>query len=185
VKSPPSENEQYATTSTRITGGVVIFLGLLALVDIVVEWRTRSGLVVAAVILTVMVLAYVALIRPSITLTPSNVRIRNHFRDHDVAWNQVKDVDVTDIVRIHTPGRQFRCPGVQLVMRDLRRQRVGRKVSEDSSISRAQFVVTRIEHHMERYGASSEGGIVSRWAIPEMLVIAALLLVALVAWLAG
>lgn len=183
--APPSENEQYATTSTRITGGVVIAMGLFGLIDVIIEWRTWSGLMVAAMILVLMVLAYVGLIRPSITLSPAKLLVRNHFRDHDVAWNQVEDVDLTDIVRIHTPGRRLRCPGVQLVMRDLRKQRVGRKVDPDSSISRAQFVVQRIEQHAERYGASSEGGIVSRWAVPELAVIGGLLLVALIAWLAG
>jgi UDP-N-acetylmuramyl pentapeptide phosphotransferase/UDP-N-acetylglucosamine-1-phosphate transferase len=185
VKSPPSENEQYATASTRITGGVVLVMGLVGLIDILVEWRTRSGLIVAALILVLMVLAYVGLIRPSITLTPAKLLIRNHFRDHDVDWNQVEDVDVTDIVRVHTRGRQLRCPGVQLVIRDLRKQRAGRKLDPDSSISRAQFVVQRIEHHVERYGAGSEGGVVSRWAVPELAIIGVLLLIAGTAWLAG
>lgn len=184
MKSAPSENEQYVTASNRITGVVVMLVGLAGLIDIVVEWRTSGGLLVATLIGVLMVLAYIGLVRPAVTLTPGGLRVRNHLRDHEIPWNQVTEVDVTDVLRITTPGTRVRCPGVQLVMRDLRKQRVGgRKLPEDSSISRADFVVSRIENHVDRYGPTATGEIVSRWATPELSVVGALVAVALVTWL--
>ncbi|TDU88607.1 PH (Pleckstrin Homology) domain-containing protein [Kribbella voronezhensis] len=180
VKSKTSVNEQYLSTSNRITGVVVMGIGVLGLLDIVLEWRTAGGLMVAGLIGILMVLAYTGLVRPSINLSPEALTIRNHFRDHQVPWNKITDVDVTDILRVHTELGKIRCPGVQLVMRDMRKQRVGgRKLKADSSISRADFVVDRIESHMQQYGPTAEGEVVTTWARPELSIIAVLALVAL------
>jgi hypothetical protein len=182
VKSKSPESEQYLSASNRITGSIVIVIGALGLVDILLEWRTASGLLVGSVIGMFIVLAYVGLIRPSVTLSPEHLLLRNHLRDHQIPWSKVTGVDVTDILRIHTDGNRFRAPGVQLVMRDLRKQRVGgRKLSADSSISKADFVVNRIEHHQEQYAGKSQGEVVSGWAAPELIVFGVLAVIAVVA----
>ena len=182
VKSTHPESERYLSTSNRITGAIVLLIGLAGLLDIVLEWRTLSGLLVAALIGLLMVLAWVGLMRPSVTLSPDNVVLRNHLRDHTIPWTKVNGVDVTDILRVHTEANRFRAPGVQVVMRDLRKQRVGgRKLSNDSSISRADFVVDRIETHMEQYGKKADGEIVTSWAVPELAVAGVLAVVAVLA----
>jgi hypothetical protein len=129
-----------------------------------------------------MVLAYVGLVRPSVTLSPEDVLLRNHLRDHRIPWSKVTGVDVTDILRIHTDEARFRAPGVQLVMRDLRKQRVGgRKLGAENSISKADFVISRIETHQEQYAAKSDGEVETGWAFPELTVLAVLAVVAVVA----
>lgn len=184
MKSAPTEAESYATTSARITGGAAIVIGAVCLVDIAVEWRTRNGLITAAMIALAMVIAYVGLIRPSVTLSPERLVVRNHLRDHLVPWSHVQGVDVTDALRIQLPGRRLRCPGVQLVMRDMRRHRAGRvKDDDETSVSRASFVISRIEHHREHYTKTSTGQHDTRWAIPELALAGALSLVGVVAWL--
>lgn len=182
MSSAPSEAETYATTSTRITGGLGIFIGLVCLVDIAIEWRTRSGLIAAAVIVFVMIVAYMGLIRPSVTLSPERLSVRNHLRDHKVPWSDVQGVEMADTLRIQLGAKRLRCPGVQMMMRDLRRQRAGRiKPDRDSSVSRAEFVVGRVEHHMEHYAKTSTGTPTSSWARWELLTLAALALLAAVA----
>ena len=182
MNSKVSENEQYLSTSNRITGGVVMAIGLLGLLDIVLEWRTMGGLLVATLIAVLMVLTYLGLMRPSVTLRPDGLLIRNHVRNHHVPWNKITEVDVTDILRIHTEAGKVRCPGVQVVIRDLRKQRVGgRKLKDDSSISRADFVVERIENHIDRYSRDAKGEIVTSWARPELIVLGALVVLAIVA----
>ena len=184
MNSKSSENEQYLSASNRVTGVVVMVIGLLGLIDVVLEWRTLGGLEVAALIGILMVLAYTGLVRPSVTLRPQNLLIRNHIRDHVVPWNKITDVDVTDILRVHTENQRLRCPGVQLVMRDLRKQWVGgRKLGPDSSISRADFVVDRIDNHVNLYGGtgSEDAEVVSTWARPELSIVAVLAVVALLA----
>jgi hypothetical protein len=179
VKQKSPESEQYLSTSNRITGVIVLVIGLVALLDIVLEWRTLTGLMVACIIGILMVLAYVGLIRPSVTLSPEHIVLRNHLRDHTIPWSKVTGVDVTDILRVHTEDNRFRAPGVQLVMRDLRKQRVGgRKLAPDSSISRADFVVDRVETHMDRYGEKADGEVVTSWARLELAAIGALAAVA-------
>jgi len=186
VKSAPTEAESYSTTSSRITGGIALFIGLVCLIDIVVEWRTRTGLITAALIALVMVLAYVGLIRPSMTLSPDRLRVHNHLRDHEVPWADVEGTDVADVLRVQLPGRRLRCPGVQLMMRDLRKQRYGRlKTEDENTLTRAGFVVSRIEHHIDHYAKSSTGEVVTRWAKPELITAGVLALIAVVAWLAG
>jgi len=181
VKSKVSENEQYLSTANRITGVVVMVIGLIGLIDIVLEWRTLGGLLVGSLIGILMLLTYVGLVRPSVTLRPDGLLIRNHLRDHQVPWNKITDVDVTDLLRVQTDAGRLRCPGVQLVIRDLRKQRVGgRKLGQDSSISRADFVVGRIENHIERYGPTTDGEVVTTWARPELTILAVLALIAMV-----
>jgi hypothetical protein len=182
VKPKVSESERYLSASNRITGVVVMVIGVVGLIDIVLEWRTLGGLEVAALIGILMVLAYVGLVRPSVTLRPENLLIRNHIRDHTVPWGKITDVDVTDILRVHTENARLRAPGVQLVMRDVRKQRVGgRKLGPESSISRAEFVVDRIDNHVNLYGQSSEGEVVTSWARPELTIVGVLAVIALLA----
>ncbi len=184
MKSKFSENEQYLSQSNRITAVVVMVIGAAALIDIVVEWRTLGGLEVACVIGLLMLGSYVGLFRPSVTLRPDSLLIRNHIRDHVVPWHLITDVDMTDILRIHTEDRRLRCPGVQLVMRDLRKQRIGgRKLKADSSVSRADFVVDRIDHHVNLYGGTGaqDTEITTTWARPELAIAAVLTVVALIA----
>ena len=182
VKSKSPESEQYLSASNRITGAIVLVIGALGLLDVLLEWRTTTGLMVSAIIGMFMVLAYVGLIRPSVTLSPENVLLRNHLRDHRIPWSKVTGVDVTDILRVHVDGGRFRAPGVQLVMRDLRKQRVGsRKANAESSISKAEFVVNRIETHQEQYAATSGGEVENGWAVPELAIFGVLALIAVVA----
>ncbi|WP_148256560.1 PH domain-containing protein [Kribbella flavida] len=182
MKAKVPESEQYLSTSNRITGVVVMVIGLIALLDIVLEWRTLGGLVVGSLIGALMVVTYIGLVRPSVTLRPDGLLIRNHVRDHHVPWNKVADADVTDLLRVETEsGRRIRCPGVQLVMKDLRKQRVGgRKLSAENSITRADFVVDRIDNHRERHAGTATGEVSTRWAVPELAVLTALVLTALV-----
>ncbi|WP_433016904.1 PH domain-containing protein [Kribbella sp. CA-294648] len=182
----PSENEQYLSASNRITAVVVMVIGSLGLIDILVEWRTLGGLVAGCCISLLMLAAYVGLFRPSVTLRPESLLIRNHIRDHVVPWNLITDVDMTDILRVHVGDRRLRCPGVQLVMRDMRKQRVGgSKLKSDSSISRAEFVVDRIDYHVSKYGESgpADAQVVTTWARPELAIAAVLAVAALVAQL--
>ncbi|WP_344175060.1 PH domain-containing protein [Kribbella lupini] len=182
MKPKVTENEQYLSASNRITGVVVMVIGLAGLVDIVLEWRTTGGLLVGALIGILMLVAYVGLVRPSVTLRPDGLLIRNHVRDHHVPWHRIEDADVTDILRVHTTAGKIRCPGVQLVMKDLRKSRVGgRKLGAENSISRAEFVVDRIDNHRERHAATAEGDVVTTWAVPELAAIGVLAVVAVVA----
>ena len=182
VKSKSPESEQYLSASNRITGSIVLVIGALGLLDVLLEWRTTTGLMVSAIIGMFMVLAYVGLIRPSVTLSPESVLLRNHLRDHRIPWSKVTGVDVTDILRVHVDGGRFRAPGVQLVMRDLRKQRVGsRKANAESSISKAEFVVNRIENHQEQYAATSGGEVENSWAVPELAIFGVLAVIAVVA----
>jgi hypothetical protein len=186
VRSAPTEAETYATTSTRIIGGIAIVIGLICLVDIAIEWRTRGGLVTAAVIACAMILAYIVLVRPQVTLSPERLSVRNHVRDHKVPWSDVEGVDMADILRIQIPGRRLRCVGVQMMMRDLRRQRAGRmKPDRESSITRSEFVVGRVQHHMAYYGRTSTGERTSRWATPELVALAVFAFIAVLASLLG
>ncbi|WP_329005992.1 PH domain-containing protein [Kribbella sp. NBC_00709] len=182
MKSKSPESEQYLSASNRITGAIVLVIGVLGLVDVVLEWRTATGLLVGSVIAIFMVLAYAGLMRPSVTLSPEHLLLRNHLRDHLIPWSKVTGVDVTDILRVHTEATRFRAPGVQLIMRDLRKQRVGgRKLAADNSLSKADFVVNRIETLQGQYSEQSQGDVVTTWAKPELITIGVLVVVAIVA----
>ncbi|MFD7154849.1 PH domain-containing protein [Kribbella sp. NPDC059898] len=182
MKSKSPESEQYLSASNRITGTIVLVIGGLGLLDVILEWRTATGVLVGSIIGIFMILAYVGLMRPSVTLDPEHLLLRNHLRDHRIPWSKVTGADVTDLLRVHTDANRYRAPGVQLVMRDLRKQRVGgRKLAADNSISKADIVVNRIESHIEQYAGKSQGDVVTAWARPELIALVVLAVSAVVA----
>lgn len=170
----PAFTEQYANTSPRITGGVIIAVIALVVLDVLWEWRTLDGFAVILIMLAVGTVSYLGLIRPAVLLGPSALLIRNHLRDHLVPWGHVGEAEVTDVLRVQVDGRWIRCPGIQLILRDIRKElrRGGSKpTGRENTKSYSSTVVQRIEHHVERYAAGATGPVRSTWRTGELIVL--------------
>ena len=75
------------------------------LIDLAVQGRDHTSLVAAAILLLATGVAYVTAQRPRIIADEAGITIRNPLRDHHVGWAGVTQVDLADLLRVHTKGQ--------------------------------------------------------------------------------
>jgi hypothetical protein len=75
-------------------------------IDLAVQGRDKESLVAAAILVLVTGVAYVTAQRPRVIADDAGVTIRNPLRDHRVGWACVTNIDLADLLRVHTdPGQ--------------------------------------------------------------------------------
>ena len=72
------------------------------LVDLAVQGRDLLSLVAAAILVLATGIAYVTAQRPRIVADSAGVTVVNPLRDHHVGWAEVTNVDLADLLRVHT-----------------------------------------------------------------------------------
>ena len=72
------------------------------LIDLAVQGRDHLALVAAAILVLVTGIAYVTAQRPRVIADSAGVTIVNPLRDHHIGWAGVTQVDVADLLRVHT-----------------------------------------------------------------------------------
>jgi Bacterial PH domain len=77
------------------------------LVDLAVQGRDHLSLVAAAIVVLATGIAYVTAQRPRIIADSAGITVVNPLRDHHVGWAGVTQVDLADLLRVHTQ----RAPG--------------------------------------------------------------------------
>jgi hypothetical protein len=73
---------------------------LANLIDLAVQGRDHFALVVAAILILVTGVAYVAAFRPRVLADDAGITIRNPLRDHHVPWGCVQDVELRDSLEV-------------------------------------------------------------------------------------
>ena len=72
------------------------------LIDLAVQGRDHLSLVAAAILVLVTGAAYVTAQRPRIIADSAGVTVVNPLRNHHIGWAGVTNVDLADLLRIHT-----------------------------------------------------------------------------------
>src|SRR5580700_9744415 len=72
------------------------------LIDLAVQGRDHLALVAAAILVLVTGIAYVTAQRPRVIADSAGVTIVNPLRDHHIGWAGVTQVDLADLLRVHT-----------------------------------------------------------------------------------
>ena len=75
------------------------------LVDLAVQGRDHLSLVAAAILVLATGIAYVTAQRPRIVADSAGVTVVNPLRDHHVGWAGVTNVDLADLLRVHTQDK--------------------------------------------------------------------------------
>ena len=75
---------------------------LANLIDLAVQGRDHFALVVAAILILVTGVAYVAAFRPRVLADDAGITIRNPLRDHHVPWGCVQDVELRDSLEVRS-----------------------------------------------------------------------------------
>jgi hypothetical protein len=129
ARGKPSDGVGQVQTFRSATALLVWVVWLLFAVgnwiDLAVQGRDHLSAVAAAILLLVTGIAYDTAQRPRIIADDAGVTVRNPLRDHQIPWESVTKVDVTDLLRVHcaaTPGERPRIINAWAVHYSRRRQ---------------------------------------------------------------
>lgn len=123
-----------------------LVFAVLNLADLAWQGGGHAALVVAAVILLVTGVAYVAALRPRVIADDEAVTVRNPLRDIRVPWSAVTGIDLGDSLRVHCePHRVVHSWAVQ----SSRRSRIRAQY-------RAQFRQAQVARRTPGYGRMPE-----------------------------
>ena len=98
------------------------------LIDLAVQGRDHLSVVAAAILVLATGVAYVTAQRPRIVADSSGVTVVNPLRDHHVGWAGVTNVDLADLLRVHTQDKVVHSWAVQYSRR--------RKIAADARARR-------------------------------------------------
>jgi hypothetical protein len=97
-------------------------------IDLAVQGRDRLSVQAAAILLLVTGVIYTTAQRPRVIADDAGLTVRNPLRDYRVGWASVSEVDLTDLLRVHTdqgpggPGQRSKIINVWAVHYSRRRQ---------------------------------------------------------------
>ncbi|WP_285730050.1 PH domain-containing protein [Nocardiopsis sp. ATB16-24] len=115
----PTPTTHYSTF-TRVAAIVWIVIAVLLLLDVLWRGQGREAWIAGALLVVSISAAYLVWLRPRVVSTERGLRVINPLRETFVPWAAVLWVDVTDVLRVHTPGRIVR----SWPLRETRRQKV-------------------------------------------------------------
>ena len=153
------------STFTRVVAVVWIVVAVLLLLDVLWRGQGREAWVAGALLVLSVSAAYLVWLRPRVVSTERGLRVVNPLRETFVPWAAVLWVDVTDVLRVHTPGRIVR----SWPLRETKRQKVrdnmrregGYLDQEDedpASMRPVDLVAHRLRRDAERHKARPLSG---------------------------
>jgi hypothetical protein len=98
----------YLTTG-RFFALVVVAVSIFVCGDILRQRDVGSSRAVLPTLLAASLIAYVVGLRPAVLEDMHGVSVRNPLRTTVVPWGSVRNVDVVDVLRVHTADQVVRC----------------------------------------------------------------------------
>lgn len=186
--------DSFTSTSSRVMGIIGIAIGAIVVIDVFVEWRTADGLFVAAITLLFCAVFWVGLIRPAVVAYEDGILLRNFLRDVHIPWHLVGHIDLSPILTVYRDGERHRSVALAASRRDRDRRRPLRSGhwtppadgggEKDKAVSQGVFAVNRLraltEEHAEKTQTRGPDSVTQRWAVPELIAIAAIVVFAVV-----
>ncbi|WP_190394139.1 PH domain-containing protein [Nocardiopsis quinghaiensis] len=123
----PNPTAHYSTP-TRVAAIVWIVVAALLLLDVAWRGEGRQAWIAGALLAATVSVVYLVWLRPRVVSTERGLRVVNPLRETFVPWAAVLWVDVTDVLRVHTPGQIVR----SWPLRETKRQRVRDNMRRDS-----------------------------------------------------
>jgi hypothetical protein len=91
----------YRSSAAPVVWWVWVAFALANLIDLAVQGRDHFAAEVAAILILVTGVAYIAAFRPRVLADDEGITIENPLRDHHVPWGCVQGVDVRDSLEVH------------------------------------------------------------------------------------
>jgi hypothetical protein len=99
----PTNPTSHYSTPTRLMAGAWVVVAVLLLLDVLVRGEGREAWIAGAVLAASVAVVYLVWLRPRVVVTERGLRVINPLRETFVPWAAVRWVDVTDVLRVHTP----------------------------------------------------------------------------------
>lgn len=91
----------YRSSVPVVVWWVWVAFAAVNLVDLAVQGRDHFALVIAAILVMITGVTYVAAFRPRVTADDEAVTITNPLRDHRVPWGCVESMELGDSLEVH------------------------------------------------------------------------------------
>lgn len=180
--------ESFAPTGGRVLGIIVLVIGLVAIGDIVIEWRTEEGLTAALVVIGLGALVWMSMVRPAVALYDTVLVMRNFARDAQIPWHMIEEVDTKPVLTVVAGGKKYRSVAIAATGADRRAemkamQRAqrggafnmssGTAAPKEPTVRQSAHTVERIQTVSKQNAEKSEihGAVVYRWAVIELVVL--------------
>jgi len=103
----------------RVTWALwLIFVGA-NIGDVLWRGRDRAGVLVLLVLLAISLLLWLVDVRPQVLAFRDRLAIRGGFRDVDIPWQEISDLERGPSLVVHTPAGKFRSPSVSARLGDI------------------------------------------------------------------
>ena len=96
----PPRPDVYRSTMALVVWWVWVAFALANLADIAVQGRDHFAAEIAAVLILITGVAYIAAFRPRVIADDAGITIENPLRDHRVPWACVQSVDLRDSLQV-------------------------------------------------------------------------------------
>ena len=87
--------------------------------DVLWRGRDRAGVLVLLVLLAISLLLWLVDVRPQVLAFRDRLAIRGGFRDVDIPWREISDLERGPSLVVHTPAGRFRSPAVSARLGDI------------------------------------------------------------------
>lgn len=167
--------EKFSSPGNKVLGFMGVGLGAIAIVAILANGPGRDEVVAIFVIALVVTLFWAFLLRPQIRLTPTTLTLRNALTTVTVPVHRVTAVEVRRYTVIGLDdSTRLTSTAMSRGIYQMARSDRGRSVAGDP----ASFMTSRIEARIEESrhalgGPDADAGIRSTPAVPELAVIGA------------
>jgi hypothetical protein len=177
------ELERFPASAGRWFGYVVIAgAGVLA-VDVVRKGIDASGAMGLAVLLGGVVCIYMVMVRPQAIAYVAGLRVKRLASDVDVPWSRLERAMRGQTLRIETDSGVVHCVAAPRSARAM-------LISGGRWVDRTQerdYMADRIMEYSIEHGedAAAQAPVRTRWAWPEITLLAIAVIGGVIAWLAG
>ena len=180
----PTPVRRYGPTTGSFTGWLGLVLAAVAAVAAPVSSPDTTGFLITAIAAAGGLLVWMVMLRPRVlVIAPESLELRNVISSWFVPLTAITDIEVRAVTRVRTADGRYDGVGVGRTIREMRRSRRGPHVpSADSTGQEADLMIGQVLQAVERARAD---GLVDRpvrrvWAVPELGVLAVLVVAAAV-----
>ncbi len=142
----PTRPETFRSTGALVFGGITVVGALALAVWVVVDPDTGAPDWVAAVLVLLAVVVYIAQVRPAVVLEESELVLRNMLETVHLPWAAIAEVRIRQFLTIKVGDREFNCAAVGRSRRQIRRDSRMVVEANPSEASFGRFVETKLRN---------------------------------------
>jgi hypothetical protein len=197
VATPSPEFIAHHLTTGRVVAFVIMGVTAFGAIDAIRRHQFSDAAPEVLVLFGVSLIAYVFGVRPAVIEDLRGVTVLNPLRTSEIPWAAITDVDVVDVLRVHTADATVRCFAVprrrprpaklQLSPRNYGFPAVPGDVARrdalntPAGVSRADYIASRLLDKAKEQRGTSAGTLVTRVSTVSVAVLACALIAFVVA----